>query len=196
MSFRFSPFSLYLCQPLFFKNRFLDILKQYRIPFTGLKLGHHAFRFDVNDDFFKAFKDSEIKKGAVQVDVDFEKRESFFVVGFSIEGKVEVECDRCLQIFDQPILDEFKVYVKFDDEAKQRGEEDEDIIYISRNDIYLDLSQLIYEFIVLSVPIQKICTPKADGSSGCNEQVLKILENKKEKKDEIDPRWSALKKLK
>ncbi|GIV33627.1 MAG: DNA-binding protein [Chitinophagales bacterium] len=174
----------------------MDILKQYRIPFTGLKVGHHLFRFDITEEFFKAFSDAETGKKQVQVDVDFEKRENFFVVGFSIEGTVRVECDRCLETFDQPILDEFTVYVKYSDDLKLKKEEDEDIIYISRNDVYIDLSQMIYDFILLSIPVRRVCIPKEDGSPGCNEQVLKILENKQQKPFETDPRWAALKNLK
>ncbi|MDZ4846667.1 MAG: DUF177 domain-containing protein [Chitinophagales bacterium] len=175
----------------------MDILKQYRIPFTGLKLGLHNFRFEAGEEFFKSFEGAEIGKSDVHVDVLFDKKESFFVLDFSIGGTVQVECDRCAEKFDQEIIDEHRVYVKFDDEAKKRQEEDEDIIYISHNDIFVDVSQLIYELVNLSLPLQKICPPKADGSPGCNEKVLKILEGKTEKKNkEPDPRWAALLKLK
>lgn len=176
----------------------MDIRKQYRIPFTGLKLGLHKFKFEAGEEFFRSFEESVIGKSDVHIDVTFDKRESFFVLDFSIGGTVQVDCDRCLEQFNQEIIDEHRVYVKFDDEAKRRHEEDEDIIYISHNDVYVDLSQLIYELVNVSLPLQKICPPKADGSPGCNEKVLKILEGKQTKKEkkEPDPRWAALAKLK
>lgn len=156
----------------------------------------HHFRFEAGEDFFKCFPGSAIGKSNVQVDVKFEKRESFFVLDFSIGGTVEAECDRCAERFSQEVLDEHKVYVKFDSEAKRQKEDDDDIIYISPNDIYVDVSQLIYELVNLSMPMQKTCPPKADGSPGCNKRVLKILEGKTEKDKEPDPRWEALKKFK
>jgi len=174
----------------------LDILRQYRIPFTGLKLGVHQFRFEVGEDFFKSFGGATIGKSNVQVEVRFDKKESFFVLDFYIGGTVEVECDRCAEKFNQEILDEHRVYVKFDAEAKRRHDDDDDIMYISPNDIDVDVSQLIYELVNLSLPMQKICKPKADGSPGCNEKVLKILEGKKQKDKEPDPRWAALKNIK
>jgi len=176
----------------------LDILKQYRIPFTGLKPGVHHFHFKISEDFFKCFKESEIGKSHVQVDVKFDKKESFFVLDISIGGTIEVDCDRCAEKFNQEILDEERVYVKFDAEARQRQVQDDDIIYISPNDIFVDMSQLLYELVNLSLPMQRICPPKADGSPGCNKGVLKILEGKKEtpKDKETDPRWAALKNLK
>lgn len=175
----------------------MDIRKEYRIPFTGLKLGVHHFKFEAGEEFFKSFEDSVIGKSNVQVDVVFDKRETFFVLDFSIGGTVQVECDRCTQKFDQEIIDEHRVYVKFDDEAKKQHEEDEDIIYISHNDIFVDVSQLIYELVNVSLPLQKICPTKANGKPGCDEKVLKILEGKNDDNDkEPDPRWAALKKLK
>ncbi len=178
----------------------MDVLKQYRIPFTGLKSGIHHFNFEVNEDFFKQFEGATIGKSDIHVDVKFEKGDNLFVLDFSIGGLVEVECDRCAELFNQELLDEHRVYVKFDDAAKQSGTTEDDIIYISRNDIYVDVSQLIYEFINLSLPYQKVCPDKADGTAGCNENVLKILEGKTKESDnqdkEPDPRWAALKKLK
>lgn len=175
----------------------MDSRKQYRIPFTGLKNGLHTFRFQAGEEFFKSFEESVIGKSNVQIDVVFDKGEKFFVLDFSIGGTVQVECDRCMEQFNQEIIDEHRVYVKFDDEAKRMHEEDEDIMYISHNDIFVDVSQLIYELVNVSLPLQKICPPKADGSPGCNENVLKILEGKSEKENkEPDPRWAALAKLK
>ncbi|HXH20262.1 MAG TPA: DUF177 domain-containing protein [Chitinophagales bacterium] len=174
----------------------MDILKAYRIPFTGLKTGVHHFRFEVGEDFFRCFKESVLGKSSVHVDVDFDKRESFFVLDFHIGGTVETDCDRCAEKFDQEILDEHRVYVKFDSEAKRQHADDEDIIYISPHDIYVDVSQLIYELVNLSLPMQRICPPHADGSPGCNEKVLKILKGEEQKNKEPDPRWAALKNIK
>ena len=174
----------------------MDILKQYRIPFTGLKAGVHNFRFEVGEDFFKCFPESVISGSNVTMDVKFDKGEMFFVLDFYLGGTVEVECDRCAEKFNQEVLDEHRVYVKFDTEAKQRGDDDDDIIFISPNDIYVDVSQLIYELVNLSLPMQRICPDKADGAPGCNKKVLKILEGKKAKEKEPDPRWAALKDIK
>jgi len=191
----FSPSPLILIFALPFQNLgFLDILRQYRIPFTGLKEGIHYFGFEVGEEFFKCFEQSTISGSNVKVEVKFDKGDSFFVLDFNIGGTVEVNCDRCAEKLNQEILDEHRVYVKFDNEVKQQSEDD--IIYISPNDIYVDLSQLIYELVNLSLPMQKICPATADGSPGCNDKVLKILEGEKDKDGEPDPRWAALKKLK
>ena len=160
-----------------------------------MKPGVHDFRFEVGEEFFRRFEGASLGKSEVQVDVKFDNRESIFVLDFYIGGWVEVECDRCTECFNQEILDEHRVYVKLDAEAKHQ-QEDEDIIYLSPNDIYVDVSQLIYELVNLSLPMQKICPPKADGSPGCNKKVLKILEGKKDNNKEPDPRWAALKNLK
>ena len=170
---------------------------EYRIPFVGLKQGVHQFTYEVEDDFFSRFENTELKESKAKVDLSLDKKDNFFVLDFYIGGTVKVECDRCSQPFDQELLDEYRVFVKFDDEAKMRGEQHEDVIFISPTDTHLDVSQLIYEFVNLSIPVQKICPLKKDGTPGCNEKVLAILrEGQNNDKNEADPRWSALKKLK
>lgn len=192
----FFPSALILIFAIPLNLWFLDILSQYRIPFKGLKQGVHHFRFEAGEDFFKCFAGSAIGKSSIQVDVKFDKRESFFILDFYIGGTVEAECDRCAEKFNQEIIDEHRVYVKFDEQAKQQNQGDDDIAYISASDVYVDVSQLIYELVHLSLPMQKICPLKADGSPGCNEKVLKILEGKKQQDNEPDPRWAALKNIK
>ena len=67
------------------------------------------------------------------------------------------------------------------------------MITIPSSDHSFNTAQLIYESVVLSVPMKKI-------SPDVSEEDLKILEKfsvKKEEQEEvIDPRWEALKKLK
>lgn len=174
----------------------MKALREYSIPFVGLRDGQHVFQFEVDDSFFKNFEGSQITGSKVLVEVKFDKRSSFFTLEFGIEGTIKTQCDRCLKDIDLEILDEFKVYAKFDDEAKDRGDEEEDIIFISRQDTHLELSQLIYEFINLSVPMQRVCPPKKNGGPGCDEKILKILNNNSTDNTEVDPRWAALKKIK
>lgn len=175
----------------------MDKSSEYRIPFVGLKLGVHHFTYEIEDEFFAEFENAVLKESKAKVELSFDKKDNFFVLDFFIGGTVMVDCDRCSENFHQELLDEYRVYIKFDDEAKESGEQHEDVIFISSSDSHIDISQLIYEFINLSVPVQKICPPKKDGTPGCNEKVLAILkQGDSHNKTETDPRWSVLKNLK
>lgn len=185
-------------------------LREFNIPFVGLKEGVHVFNFEVGETFFKEFEGSYVHGGNVQVELQLDKKVNFFILEFGIEGTVTTECDRCLKQMELPILDEHRMYVKFDDELSESDEEDDEIMYLSSKATHLDVSKLMYEFILLSVPVKRVCPPKEDGSPGCDEEVLKYIDSSEEisseatpedtpdEKDEdnIDPRWSELKKLK
>jgi len=58
----------------------------------------------------------------------------------------------------------------------------------------LDVSTWIYEFIILSIPIQHIHPDHEDGSSGCNPEVIAFLEKSKEEASKLV--WKDLQKLK
>jgi len=175
----------------------LDKSNEYRIPFVGLKQGVHIFNYELGNNFFSRFEGAVIKESKAKIELRFDKKENFFVLDFYVGGTIRVDCDRCSEPFDQELLDEYKVFVKFDDEAKAMGQQHEDVVFISSSEAHVDVSQLIYEFINLSMPVQKVCPLKEDGTAGCNKKVLAILkEGENSNEQEADPRWSALKKLK
>lgn len=175
-------------------------LREFEIPYVGLKLGAHRFDYDIDGNFFKHFEDSLIKDCKVHVKLEFEKKETFFILKFYIDGTVKVECDRCLEPFDKEIFGDYTLYVKFAENPDEMGNDDE-VMYIAREESIIDVSQLVYEYINLCLPMQLIHPKKPNGEEGCNPDVLKYLKENKEKAakpidGEIDPRWDALSKLK
>lgn len=172
-----------------------NILNTYSIHFKGLKVGKHAFNFEVDNTFFEAFEESEIKHGKLEVAVELNKQNQMIDLNITINGTAEVTCDRCLEEFDIPISYEGSLYVKF---SETRSEEDSEIIILSTDDSEINIAQYIYESICLSLPIQRYHGMKGTKSK-CNKEMLAKLKSltvknaKKEDSDEIDPRWSKLK---
>jgi uncharacterized metal-binding protein YceD (DUF177 family) len=169
--------------------------KQFTIPFTGLSVGEHQFDFEISDWFFENFEYSLIKKGDVKVDVVLTKQSTVLVFDFQIEGEVEVCCDLCADDFMIPISGDHRLIVKFGPEA---SEESDEIIVIPSGEYEIDISQYIYEYINLDIPLKRIHGENAAGESLCNPETLQKLkeivkENKESKGD--DPRWDALKNL-
>ena len=70
-------------------------LGEYDIKFTGLKLGHHTFEFELNQKLFDAFEISEIDGGQINVNIDLEKQSTMLVVKFHLVGSADSICDRC-----------------------------------------------------------------------------------------------------
>jgi uncharacterized metal-binding protein YceD (DUF177 family) len=171
----------------------VSYLKDFIIPFEGLSIGNHELDFDVNQLFFEEIAYSEIRNGSINVKLDFDKQETMFILSFSIEGNVEVQCDRCTDSFNYPIKGNQQLIVQFGD---QFVEEDGEMIVIPRTDSEINLAPFIYEYIFLMLPIQRIHPDDDLGNSTCNKEMLKKLDELSFSEKQDDPRWDALKKLK
>jgi uncharacterized protein len=174
-------------------------LREFSIPFVGLKNGVHHFRFDVKDEFFAAFEGTLIDRGDVQVDLAFDKKDSFFLLNFMISGKVNLPCNRCNEMLDFPVDADYSVVVKFDEHREdEQDDSNADVIYINRGDTHLDVSQLVYEFITLSIPEGRVICENSLNRKECNPKAIEILEVLKVKDEEpkADPRWEGLQKIK
>ena len=49
-------------------------------------------------------------------------------------------------------------------------EDDPDVYYISRGESHIDVANWIYEFINLSIPMQRMCGPDEIGGPSCNKE--------------------------
>ena len=174
--------------------RQMENKNEFRIPVSGLALGNHTYQFEIKDDFFAVLEYSEIQQGNVTVRLDVEREETMMTLKFGIKGEVRVQCDRCADEFDLPIEDERVFFIKLGDE---NAEESEDVAVVSADQADFDVSSLIYEFIILAIPMHRV---HPEGK--CNPEIMALLlsdQNNEEDiddSDEIDPRWAALKDLK
>jgi len=163
------------------------------IRFKGLKNGKHTFAFDIDGTFFEPFGNAEIKTAVCHVDVEMDKQSRMLELLIHITGYVEVPCDRCLGLFQLPrdILE--TIYVKVSDTEVAKSD---DILIISEKEHELDISQILYEFIILSLPYRCIHPVDREGKSNCDPDMIKQLDvhsSMKEKQQEADPRWDQLK---
>ncbi len=172
----------------------VEKMREYKIPFVGLKNGLHHYNYEITDIFFAVYKDSLVKKGNVFVDIAFDKKDRLFKLEFDISGRVECECDRCGETFMLPIHEQYIVFVKTGN-AEEVDVDEDDIIWIKETDSMLDVSKLIYDFINLSIPIMKIHPDKKNGEPGCPPEILMMLGIKKNQEELKDPRWDQLNKL-
>jgi uncharacterized protein len=174
----------------------MNYLSQYTIPFSGLKEGKHLFDFTADQRFFAGFEESEIEKGSVNIQVELEKRSTYLRLTFMLEGEVELICDRCLEAYLQPIKSRNIMLVKFSETETDDGDE---VIYIHPGSYQVEVAKLIYEFIVLSIPIRHVHPDDQDGNSLCDPEMLKKLDEYKANDlteiNPIDPRWNDLKKI-
>ena len=172
-------------------------LKEYTIPFVGLKLGKHHFDYKISKKFFDHFEYEDFNDVNVDVDVAFEKKATLLELHFKISGYVNINCDITNEPFNQSIESEFDLVVNFGNEY---NDENIDILVIPHGEYEINIQQYIYELIVLAVPFKRVHPGVEDGTLGSDIleklEELSPREEEKSKKDEnIDPRWDTLKKL-
>ena len=178
-----------------FKEKQMDVFKDYKITFSGLALGHHTFEFQIDDKFFERFENSRIQQAKISLIVEMLKQETMLQLQLHFTGHAQIICDRCLDSFAYPLDFNELLIVKF---GQEMHEESEDVLVLNENDHELSLAQYIYEYISLSLPMQLIHPDNEDGESGCNSEFLDNFKDEEEidyTEEKMDPRWDALKKL-
>ncbi len=160
------------------------------IRFSGLKSGNYTYHFTLGEEFFEAYKNDEIEGGKVEIEAKMERLERLLMFTFSLSGEVETPCDRCLGRVKIPIDGEEHLCVRFSDSESC---DDEDVVVLPENAFEIDLSQWLYEYVAVRIPMQHV---HPDGE--CDPEMTKYIVDESENRngnDEIDPRWEALKKV-
>ena len=172
-------------------------LKEFTIPFVGLKIGKHHFEYQVEKAFFEHFEYEDFKDVNIKVNVELEKKTTLLELHFKISGWVNVNCDLTNEPYNQNIEDEFDLVVKFGEEY---NDEHIDILIVPHGTYEINIQQYIYELIILAVPAKRIHPGVEDGTLDSDmlkklEELSPKLKKNKDKEEDIDPRWNTLKNL-
>ena len=170
----------------------MDKFRNYDIVFSGLKNGKHQFSFEIDKAFFQLFDtEQEFTNPKIVADILMDKHTTFLELWIKTTGTVNLVCDLTNENFDYPIENEIEVLVNFGEEY---DDSNGDVITIPKTDHAFNAAQLIYEDVMLSVPMKKV-------SPNISAEDLEKLEQYSpreaiEEEPNSDPRWEALKKLK
>jgi uncharacterized metal-binding protein YceD (DUF177 family) len=174
--------------------------REFEIAFVGLKPGMHEFEYKVTDSFFADFQEQDFKNCDATIKLVLEKSTSSFLrLRFEIGGTLEVVCDRCSNNLPLQLFDEFQLTVKMVDEPEVMNdqEEDPDVFYISKGESHLDIKDWIYEFINLSLPMQKTCSFENMDGPHCNPAARALLRGMQANGNgQANPVWKGLEKFK
>lgn len=165
-------------------------MEAYRVNIQGLSNKIHHFEFDLDDAFFRKYDNGQVSEGNLSASISLDRRETLIEVNFKITGTIVLVCDRSLDTFDFPVEIDQLIIFKF---GPEEAEISEDVVMITFATESLELGQLMYEFIVLSVPMKKL-HPRFEKEAD-QEGIVYSSEKKEDEIDETDPRWDILKKL-
>lgn len=174
--------------------------REFEIAFVGLKPGIHEYEYEIADRFFEAFQQQDFFNCKATVKLVLDKKQGFMLLKFEMGGNLEVVCDRCNNNLPLDLWEEFNITVKMVEEPELMNsqEDDPDVYYISNSESHIDVANWIYEFINLSIPMQRTCNfEKMDGphcNPGAREVLNKMSDEKGEQKE--NPIWKGLEKFK
>jgi uncharacterized metal-binding protein YceD (DUF177 family) len=140
------------------------------IPLNGLAAGESRFSWHAGKEFFESFDNTEILAADLDIEVVAEKSGRYLGIDCEVDGKVVVECDRCLEDLDIPIGTDIMLSVKYGSEenSEEHQEGEREVLFIPQDEAELNLSQIIYDYVCLSLPMQR-----THGPGGCNPDAMK-----------------------
>ena len=157
----------------------------YTIYFKGLPQGVSTEDFVVDSAFLQSRPTFDLSGGPVACAIRVDRVGETFDLQLTLTGSVQTHCDRCLAPLEMSIEMSQHIVVKLGDQYEEVSDEE---IIVPRHSPSLDCADLIYDLIVLSLPISRV---HPDGA--CAEDMQAIL-------DELDPtaevetdtRWAKL----
>ena len=126
-------------------------LQPFVVKLTAMAPGTNRFSWHAGAEFFETFGNVEILDADLEVTADVISRGLTVDAACTIAGGVTVACDRCLEDLVIP------VEVSFEETYTPEGGE-------------LDLSQDVYDFVCISLPLQRV-HPEGE----CNQETTKYL---------------------
>ena len=152
-------------------------MNPFLIPLNDWAAGERRFSFQAGTEFFQMFENQEILDADVNVEVTVHKSGARKVEAvLCLQGEVTVPCDRCLEPLTLPV-----------------DANPSEVLTPSESEKEWDLSQAVYDYTCLSLPLHKV-HPEGE----CDPSTVRFLSREEQKNEEADIQnspFSALKGL-
>ena len=104
------------------------------VSLDKLEVGNYQFDFQLDNTYFSGIEKTELLGGMVNVKAQLSLRQNDFDLQMSVQGMVQVTCDRCLDSMDVEVNAE--EMLEFEEGTRE-----------------LDLEWLAYEMIIVNLPL-------------------------------------------
>ncbi len=172
----------------------MDVLAHFSLPYKGLGNGIHDLKFVVDGTLLDAFNCTLVKDGTIDVSLQLDKKYDHSILDFEISGTVKTMCDRCGADIDLPVTGTYRLYLKV---SSRELDDEVEVMYILPETAIVNLGKVIYEFIILSLPMVKTFDCQEMPDPPCDFEALSKLETNddKESGDVQNDIWNVLKNL-
>ena len=164
----------------------------YNIRISGIKNGSHEFFFNIENSFFESFVNSEVRNAKINAHALLVKEANKLQLSLTIHGVIcNLLCDLCANEIKMPVSNSLSILIQ---ESNYNIENTDEILYVKPNQHEIDISHLIYEAIILSIPMKR--EHNEEYGNKCDQSVIELLDIYESKEKTQDPRWEKLTKVK
>ena len=129
----------------------------------------------------------------IHVDAELQCHRDRILVKLHATATAHLTCDRTLQDYDQPVEGQYNLLFGPPSMVGQEGEEFEEVRPFTASDREIDLTEVVRDTLLLSIPQRRIAPGAEDAPI---EQEFGASDDADEDDAPADPRWSALEELK
>ena len=129
--------------------------------------------------------------GEIQVGVELQYHRDRILVKLTASAVATLTCDRTLEPYDQPVESQYHLLFGPPEMVGQEGDAFEEVRPLRASDQEIDLTDVVRDTLLLALP-QRLVAP------GAEDQEIDLefgAPDEEEQSDDIDPRWSELRKL-
>lgn len=154
----------------------------FKLPLKSMPEGVHSFEYHLGKQFFVNMESADVHDADLAVQLTVTLNHDLYQLDFNITGQVTLICDRCLDSLIWPIETAYSIAVKYGDDY---NDDSDDLLVIPWVDNFLNVAYIIYETVVLAIPIKHV-----HPLGKCNRQMSAML--KKHRSNAADPEEAQL----
>jgi uncharacterized protein len=134
--------------------------------------------------------------GNLECRAEIDRIQKRITVHVFYEGKLGLECSRCLRKIEYPVKGECFVLLKNTSADKKKpaeqeeSEEEENDFTFTDSTEEIDIRSAIFDEILLSLPLKPLCSEACPGM-----EIKPDIAEEQPKAESSDPRWDKLKKI-
>jgi uncharacterized protein len=158
------------------------------VDITSLSSGIHHF------EFAPSASEVELDPASfseVQVEAELQYHRERILVKLDATATATLTCDRTLQDYEEPVEGHYSLLFGPPSMVGQEGDEFEEVRPLTPSDQEIDLTDVVRDTLLLALPQRRI-------APGAEEEPIdrEFGAPEDEEDEDIDPRWSELRKLK
>lgn len=124
----------------------------YKLPLKGIAQGSFQYDYILDDTFFANREGFDISGGEIKITLTGERINDVFNIEAHVRGFTNTLCSRCEGPLLYPLDTNYHAVIKLGSEASDDCDEE---IVVSRDNPTLDLEELFYSYVVLSIPMHR-----------------------------------------